>query len=1065
MKSLLVELLIVAASALTVACAAGEAKPPPTTHPCPWPVLSKPHQHPRLFASGVDLFALRQKVNVPGSLSQFIFAKALAKVPAAGEPDLIVAIDATAPMASLLCAGNEDSRRLARNAIDSSLALIRRYNPPYPNDPEWIAWFQYRYIVLTYDCCYHAMTDAERGEFQEELLRICALCAGWNVETTTNNHWVVTATVLGLAALALEGDVPTETRPIRDEKLVRGWAKTPVDYLQYRSGIEVESIGLQAGEATFVAGRDYAVKWSRESDSGIAINWLPGGQAPALGQAFFVTYRFTPDFPLWKDLARQCIQHNLDQTWCDGASLAGVMYGDFTLSWEVDLFEAMRRNMGVDFGKHPCVREIVNWLPTELIPGKGLRANNRDDSTYDGSIDGLARATPFLAWVMTRYRTTSTMRRYADYVSQYSFDRFSFADDTAYWLLSRGTEWQKHAGCREAMWLNDAYSGAPPLKALPPLELPLSHFFRGHDLANFRTGGWDGPMDQWSLFSLISGPFTMAEHDQTDKGSFTFYALGEDFAIDSGYAQGDARSDSTAAHNYLLVDGKGQIGPWGSSAFSRGHFLGDSMDSAHADLKSCYVHYCQWPTWDPARPWPMKRADRYVAYLKYANHAPVAVIADAMDRDGASHTYQWLLHTQVGNTIAFSGSGATIAGKHTGARLDVHLAATAPCRLSQDTWKPTEGDAHPRLIAETVAVNPGFLAVLAPETRDEAHPLQVTTTSGDGFRAATVIGATGRDLTVCTDGGSCTVGDIQTDAALAVVRLNAKGDIYAWTVYDATSLICRGKTLWRTTRPVGMRASACWDGTPEVIGPDLRGFEMYAPGLSPQRPVRNMFTWEGTRALVDKTVANTPVMRSDFKNEVSPYWFVLPLAGTGYTHIANGELCCPGLRHEWISYTHRNFNRNAFQTSGPPRADIFQWPRCIFGDAVLRGSFKIVEHAPGSSFTIAGRVSDRTYPDDQVDQDLVQVTVNPDAREFVLSIRLNGTLTPVARAPWVDLAGNRHAYAYEFALQGDTVTFAVDGEHRLNYHSADLPHSGYFQWEVAQGMHVHFGDVTITIPQ
>ncbi len=1058
-----------------------------------------PGAHPRLFASPAEIEALRAKVAAPGTLSARLFAHAVEGLPTPGIPDYVATLHATAPMASLLLPTADARSANARAAIDTALAIVRKWDPPYPDDPEWIEWFLYRYVAIAYDACHDAMTEAEREEVREELVRIAALAAAFGVETTANNHWTVAAVVLGLAALAIEGDVSEEPRLVRDEVVVRG-ALTPAgDFLAVRSGFRVDSVGLADGNGTtrYVQGRDFDVRWIKDSDAGFAIVWKAGGSAPAPKAEYRVTYVFTPDVPTWKELARLAIQRNLDHVWADGASLAGVLYGSFTLWWAVDLFEAFRRAGIADFGTHPCVRGIVAWLMSELLPGEGLRTNDRNDSSIDGGIDGLARATAFLAWATKRYHASDTAAA--------SGQEDPAVAAGAAWLLSRGREGLETSSWREALWWDDAAGGPPPLVPPAPPDFPLSRFFRGHDLASFRTGAWAGPTDEGSLFTLTSGPLTMAEHDQTDKGSFTFYALGEDFAVDSGYAQGDARSDSTAAHSYVLVDGKGQAGAWGSFAVSRSHHLSASFDAAHADLKGTYVHYGQWLRQDPGKPWPMAAADRCALFLKSevggsAVRAPVVVlfdVMDAIDRDGAPHLYEWLLHTRDGNGVAIEAGGkgdtgrATIEGRVAGGTCAVHLAAAAAPALRRDDWTPVSGKPHPRLVASVTAVDPRFLAILVPERKGEVAPRVVTFSQGKGHRAATIVDGPRRDLVVACLGSEAKALELETDAALALVRLDEKAAVAGWAVFSGNHLRHRGRTLFAVAGPKGARADAFFGGgNLSIAGPDVLEWSAWAPGAKsfrnrgpggdgevPLAAPGETVRWKGKRPLADAWPAGTPALAEDFSGGASPYWFVWPAGGTGFTRVvadesADGEggvLCVPGIRPEWISWTHRNFNRNPFQMGGPPRADVLSWPRFRYGDAVLTGTFAVVSAdatRPGATLTISGRVVDRTYPDDDAvapDQDRVQVRLDPARKEAALSILLDGVLTPAGVAKGLDLSpGSRHSYEWNFS--GNSVTFTLDGTPRLRHTAKRLPPVGYFQWEVGEGLHVHLDDMKVALP-
>ena len=1027
-----------------------------------WPheKTAAPGAHPRLVVSPEEVEGLRAKVNAPGSLSAFLWSKVVKEAPTfAGIPDFWPAVHASAPVMALLCEKEEDRKKLARVAIDSALACIREWEPPYPNEPEWLGRFIYRYIALTYDCCYSAMTDAERTQFRDEIEKICALVASGGPEGTTNNHAIAFATGMLLGALAIEGDDPAVARTYADVEVKRGALMPEGDFLPHRSSTEIQKVGRKPGGSEFVQGKDWDRKWMRHptahQQEGYGVFWVKGGQAPAEGETYYVTYQFVPDIPAWKDSARSAIQRNLDQTWGDGASTAGPMYGPWTINWMLDDFEAMRRCMGIDFARHPNARDAVLWLPTELLATDKpqLRANNHNDANYE-QLDGMVRSGPLLAWVQTRFKGDAGKR-----------------DLVGAWLMSRSEAWIQWAAWREAIWCRDDLLGPPPFKCPTKLDLPLSKFFRGFNLSNFRTGDWDGDMNDWSLFSLVGGPFVGPEHDQTDKGSFTFYALGEDFAIDSGYAQGDVKSDASAAHNLVLIDGKGQPGPWGTTAFVRAHFLSGTFDATHADLKTTWLNAQGWGAPKDAKPamWPVRAADRWAMFMKLAGRAPYAVVADSIDKDGADHDFEWLLHTQEGNRIAIDGGRVTITGRRGKGTLAVHLLCAGTPELRQDSIEGHEFPAHPRLILKTKTKNPCFFALLVPEKTGETAPLVVKQAPGDGCLTATVTFGTSQDAIVFNPGLLPVKAlGLETDAALAAVRTGDKGSIAGWIVFDATVLKLNGKTLWQSAKPRGVRGSACFDGkTLAVDAPDATDFKALAPGAKdfasgdvtlPGTASTDWLTWTGKRPLRDTLPAGIPALSEDFTDACAPYFFVWPRGKVRCARPVDGEFCLPGLRAEWVSWTRRTYT--------PFRADVIQWPRTIYADSILRGDATLLDRRPGTVWRIQTRVSDRTYGEDWVplDQDFVQVEVNLDKSEAVLSMKVDGKVVPLGTGKTGPIIKGKKL-AFELSLQGNVAKFSLGGAVKVQAtdKSGKLPASGYFQFEGAEGLHLHLDNLRVTI--
>lgn len=1046
----------IAATLVLVAACASAGTPP---HPKP-----AAKGHPRLFVTKETLSAARERLARAGTPGKAILDATVARVPPAGTIDYVQTLHATAPMAALLLDSEEGRKAMAENAVATALAIAKRWDPPYPDEPEWIEWFLYRYLAIAYDACFDAMTEEQRAEIRDDLVKAAALAAAFGVETTANNHWTVAAVDLGLIALALEGDVPETPTRYEDVRVIRAAFTKAGDFLPHRSGFRIERVGLAPGKSDFVEGKDFDVSWIKDSDAGYAIVWKAGGKGPPEKAEYRVTYSFTPEIATWRELARRAIAWNLDHVWGDGASLAGVMYGSFTLWWMADLFEAFGLNGGPDFGEHPNVTRIPWWLASEALPGDGLRTNARNDSTIEGAIDGLCRAGPYLAWATSYYRG-----RGADLPGVAEVAR-------AVWR--RGTAWPQTAAWREALWLDD--DPAPNPTAAPPV-VGGSAFFRGHDLSNFRAGDWDRP-DTWALLSVTSGPLSLAEHDQTDKGSFTFHALGQDFAIDSGYAQGDPKSDSTAAHNYVLIDGKGQPGAWASCARARAHFIGGAVEGVHCDLTKSWANYGAWSRHEAKGDWPVARADRYVVLLKDADLPPIAVIADSMDVDRKPHDFDFLLHTKAGNEIVLPAKGTTVLVQTPdgGPRLVVPFAAADTPSFSQDAWQPRDGPSHPRLLARVKALDPGFLAALIPDSGDPKEAVRigrVPLANSSAIRLLVlerggkkdVIAAASREVAKVAL-AEFSSGEIETDAGLAVVRLDPAGNVASWLALDATRLSWKGRVLWSLETPKGTRGSAAFDGKSLAVeAPDATRFSAWAPeatGFHAEgRPLAlsgsgaaGTVVWLRKRALRDTFPKGVPAREDDFANAATPWWFVWPAKGVGFTRVENGEMCCPGLRHEWLSWTRRNYNDNPFQSSGPPRADVFSYPRSDFGDVVLTGTLSVVEARPGATLSIAVRVSDRSYPKDGVDQDLVQAILDPAKKEVALVARVEGKAIPLAKGSGVVLPVGTNV-TFELSVQGDAVAFSLDGAVRARATSKRLPARGYCQWEIAEGMHVHLDDV------
>jgi hypothetical protein len=1066
-------------------------------------VSPSPGAHPRLMLTVAEVAAARAKVNAPNTLSNFLYTQTLNNTFPTDLngptvlPSFREALDATQPMLALLAQNEPDREMWARSAINMSLKVIRTFDPPYPETdsgyPEWYGRFLYRFVALTYDATYDRMTPAERVEFQDEMLRIIALITSAGFERSPNNHSVVFGVGAALNAYALDNDDGIAApRFIVDEPVVRT-TTTPVgDLFKFRSGCSSVRAAAAAGSpAIWFEGVDFDVPWigakaGTNFNYGRAVVWRPGKGPPA-GATYYLSYTFTPDFASWKDRTRLAFQRNLDHIWSDGPSAAGVFYGSWTMAWMLDTFEAIRRTTGFDFAQHPAVREAVLWHPTELIaPVSGatgiLNANNRNDSNYNDLDNSTGAGAPtYWTWVQSRYPADPGNR-----------------DKVAYWLLQHSNRWwlpnwARTGFWREALWVNDAFSGPPPLAPAPPLTLPLSRFFSGHNLANFRTGPWDGPVNDWSLFSFVAGPPSLPEHLQADRGSFTFHTLGEDFAIDTGYAF-DSTWASTRGHNYVLTsrpvfaagtcnvlyndESQDILG----GAGIRSRVISAAYDAVDADLRKSYVNTADLPFVGSPACWPVGKADRAVVLVKRPGRAPFAIVSDSHDVDGTSRLATWQLHTGPGNTISINGKTARVTGNLTGATLDVKMEATAALTLSQELTAPPHPGVgqHPRLLARATASDARFFALLVPEKQSEPSPLAVTTTDGGSHVLGTVVGGGLTDTIVQNRTASVvTVAGLSTDGSLAVVRTNGSGTVVAWLVHNATFLSRSGSDLWRVNAPTATRGSAAYDGAAlSVTADDATEFRAWAPGATgfegpngtQSAPgVAGALHWTGTHRLLDTSPPGADALTETFTSNVVGQWVDFPLH-TKFNRVVSGEYCVQSTVYpsEFVSHTKRTYF--------PMRADQYQAPRGIFGDATQTGKFTVHAPATNTKVVIMGRVVDRALEGVPyvlpwplvVDQDYVKVEIDVGSTGGVALKARKGGGAATDLTLWTGgtpvTAGQ--SYTYSLSAQGNTITFKLNGSQVFSVTdtTGTVSNAGYFQWQVAQNQHVHFDDVHVVLP-
>jgi len=418
------------------------------------------------------------------------------------------------------------------------------------------------------------------------------------------------------------------------------------------------------------------------------------------------------------------------------------------------------------------------------------------------------------------------------------------------------------------------------------------------------------------------------------------------------------------------------------------------------------------------------------------------------------------------------------------ATLTAYATAASTVTWSSDTWPyvsdgsypfdPPEVTAHPRLLASTTAVDPKLLVVLVPEKSGEANPLTVAVDDPAGGNRA-VVTVTGSGLVDVilrneTDGLTVSGNGIETDAALAVVRRTSAGTVQGWTVQNGTYLRHDGTDLWRVLAPSGKTGSAVWDGTAvSVTADDVTEFKAWAPGIASfaSGPFTHLAVlegsqlhWRGSRRLLDVQPEGTPAFQDDFSSTVAAHWASYPL-WSRFSRVIGGEYCDQGRNGQgtsFVSHTNRSFD--------PYRADTLQSPRAIYGDATWKGTFTVQASPapPGAAkVVLLARVADRSLS--IVDQDSVRLEMDVATGSAVLTGRVAGAVTTLWSGS-VGTVGTGIEHAYAWTLDGNSLSFKLDGVQRFSVTASPgtVPASGYVEWEIQSGLHVHFDDVVVDLP-
>jgi hypothetical protein len=199
---------------------------------------------------------------------------------------------------------------------------------------------------------------------------------------------------------------------------------------------------------------------------------------------------------------------------------------------------------------------------------------------------------------------------------------------------------------------------------VPPPDLPLYHWSSSMGVS-FSRGGWNAG----SYFCLSMEPLVPSK-THPDKGTFTFYSHGQNFAADP-----EDIYPASVDHNIVLIDGKGQHDSGGEAlldAIPRGFLASGIADLNHLDVKPAYERHLahtrtrpgpvDWTRleygrglpfrWEIYR--PMRHADRYGLYVR-GSVQPYVVILDDIQQDDTEREYQWLLHSKAQGEVVGPG--------------------------------------------------------------------------------------------------------------------------------------------------------------------------------------------------------------------------------------------------------------------------------------------------------------------------------------------------------------------------------------------------------------------------
>lgn len=348
------------------------------------------------------------------------------------------------------------------------------------------------------------------------------------------------------------------------------------------------------------------------------------------------------------------------------------------------------------------------------------------------------------------------------------------------------------AGDAAALW----YAGYPErngVTAEPPVHIPQSMAYEHLGLGIFNTFLADGRENV--ALGFHSGKY-FAGHQHPDNNSFMINAYGDKLAIDGGYYDWygsrhfHAYSFTTAAHNTILVNGKGQKPRvTGGDGRMTSYFDSPNFGFVSGDASNPKLYQRE-----------LTKFDRDVLFLK----PDFVAVYDRLAAEKPAR-FQWLLHSHSAKPIdykaglfRFERPRAKMSGvmllpeKFTGKVGPSYTVgpvlgySETPDPAPQPEWTLTVENADPAKETEFFSL---MQIARAGESCDG---------SWEKFVTATGAAAVSKQAAVIfrrQSSGVAQAGPFKTDARAAAVILNPDGTVYDAMLKDGTYLEYKGKVI------------------------------------------------------------------------------------------------------------------------------------------------------------------------------------------------------------------------------------------------------------------------------
>lgn len=301
--------------------------------------------------------------------------------------------------------------------------------------------------------------------------------------------------------------------------------------------------------------------------------------------------------------------------------------------------------------------------------------------------------------------------------------------------------------------------------------------------------GWD---DDDAYFSLLASERTPSNqiHQQVDSGHFSFFALGEAFSVDSGYADILGRY-----HSVLRPDGKEPSKA--PHVFTQMFYGGKQENFSHGTS----VDYA---TINSGEQWECHWAYRHALFVRQGDIQPYVLILDNVNAGNNVGLYQWILNSEPGNSIDLDHEKerATIHGKKH--RLEIAWSFPGeeyypiPHRLELESdvidsfplpggLRPGIG-IRPQLFANLWGYNGLLLSVLLPKRKGEASPVIERLTGRNQFGFSIDFGGVTDTVVANPHTRNLSIGGMQGEATLAITRRDSEADSVWWAAAEAYAL-------------------------------------------------------------------------------------------------------------------------------------------------------------------------------------------------------------------------------------------------------------------------------------